>query len=726
MAVLTAKRLAQRVRSFNHGQDSSSEPTIARVNHGTIVQDTIITKLGEASQREGLTRVGDNPDTLISHWTFDNSDSTDDKASNDGTDNAITYVDGKFGKCASFNGTTSYISVPADTTIDVNSMGPFRISAWVYVDSDGENDEGRIVDKMAGTDAGYRLFVFGESSSTVKVDFEVGDTGANTRVITSTTLSTGAWHKIDAIYNSDRSGDIYIDGAIATYSTDTTGATATADDSANALYIGNRAAGDRTFNGEIDDVRIYDGAFTVDDTELDQIKGIFRYTVGTSLDRIYRIKNTDLQRLDDDFKKWTNIDTGFTADKTTNFVQAADTLLILNGTENVHSMDSSETVTDEGNFTDNDAADPPKQVSFGEYAGNNKVFLSGSLVSGAQDWVWFSNTLAPTTYSASNVFKVRSGNGGKVTWLKMFKEFELIIYKNDSIFVLNMDGATPLTDWTVKPLSVAVGCPAGRTVQDIGNDHIFLGTDGFRLLSRTTFDKLRVGVISESIQDIIDDINQDAIETSVGWFDNGLYIAGVPVGTSTYPNQFLIWDSVAAQRNQDPNSAWTVIKKDRWNLSCMTSFGFGDNKRTFVGGEAANLSLCYKLLSGNTDNGWAINQIITGIDHDFDDRSVDKIFDPLQIVAHNGSDGVYTVEMEIDRGGFVSIGNTDTLSGSLQTPFVTPATTGNNDRKIITFRTKRLGRGKSARVRIANSIYNKKPTFVEYTLYAQPRSMRTT
>ena len=43
---------------------------------------------------------------------------------------------------------------------------------------------------------------------------------------------------------------------------------------------------------------------------------------------------------------------------------------------------------------------------------------------------------------------------------------ELIIYKEDSIFVLDMTGSTPLTDWTLQPLNEAIGCKAGKTVQD--------------------------------------------------------------------------------------------------------------------------------------------------------------------------------------------------------------------------------------------------------------------
>ena len=718
MAVLTDKRAKLAQIDFTGGQNSGDDPSTVKPNQATLIENSYITRVGMLEQREGLARVGDNPATLISHWTFDNSTAIDDKSTNEGTATNVSYVDGKFGKCASFNATTSSISVPAAASINATSMGAFMIQAWVYVDSDGENDEGRIVDKMAATDAGYRLFVKSQSGSTVILDFEVGDTGTNTRVVTSTTMSTGAWHRVNAVYNTDRSGDIYIDGAIATYSTDTTGGTATADDSANVLYFGNRAADDRCFDGEIDDIRIYDGSFTADDIEMKAILGITTFAVGTTYNKPIRAKDTAIQELNSNFLTWDNITglTTLTAGLTTNFAQGLDKLFILNGTDNVFSIDSALAVTDEGNAN----TDFPK-TTFAEWTANNRMFASGSLTQSLRDTVYFSDALDPQTWNrTTNLFKVRSGGGGKVTWLKMFKEFELIIYKNDSIFVLSMEGATPLTDWTLKPLSVVVGCPAGRTVCDIGNDQIYLANDGVRLLSRTSFDKLRVGVISDPIRDIIEDINQDSIQNSVGFFENGLYILGVPVGTSTIPNRFMIWDSFAAARNGDPNGSWTVIPTDVWNLSCMTSFGFGDNIKTVIGGDARALTLCYKVLSGNTDIGAAVVQQLITKEMDFGEPFMSKIFDPVRFTAESGSDAVYNYSIDIDHAGFSDIASTGILSGSLQTPFTTPATTGGSTMDNESFRTKFAGKGSAARLKVTNSLYNTRPTFIEYELFARP------
>jgi len=404
---------------------------------------------------------------------------------------------------------------------------------------------------------------------------------------------------------------------------------------------------------------------------------------------------------------------------TTNFVQAVDRLFIMNGTDHVFSIDSGFTVTDEGNGNTNFPL-----ATFAEYAANNRIFASGVQSDSLRDTVYFSNTLDGQTWDRTlNLFKVRSGRGGKVTWLKMFKNNELIIYKNDSIFVLDMTGATPLTNWTLQPLSNKVGCPAGRTVADIGNDQIYLSVDGYRLLSRTTFDKIELGLISQPIQDIILAINQDAIQNSVGWFQNGLYITGVPVGTSTIPNRWMIWDSFAAQRNGDPNSAWTTIPVDTWNMTCLTDFGFGDNKLSFVGGDGIANSLCYKVLYGTTDNGTAIIQKITSRQQDFGEPFLQRIFDPIQFIAESGSGATYTYLIDVNRSGFVNIGSRS-LAGSLVTPFTTPATTGGNNLIKSNYRTKFMGQGNSARIQVQNNVSATTPTFVEYSMYGDEGSGR--
>lgn len=711
-----------RVQSFNGGENSTAEPALVKTPFASLARNADIHETGKVSMIEGYVPIGDTPDTLISQWTFNASDVTDSIGTNDGTETSISYDTGKFGKAAYFNGTTSSIVVPADTTIDAVDLGDFCITAWVYVDTDGLNDVGKIVDKMGATTSGYRLWVHSETASTVKLSFEAGYSGgANTNAlaVTSTTMSTGVWHKVEAHLASDVPS-IYIDGVEASYTTQTTGADTIEDDSANDLYFGNNAAGTATFDGAIEDIRIYDGTRTANKYEQDRINGLTRYQVGSTIDRLYRMRDTDLERLDDDFDSWTTIDSGFTADLTTNFVQAKDLLFILNGTDNVHSMDSSESITDEGNTN----TDTPR-TTVGAWAQNNRLFLGGSKTESERDFVWFSDSLDPQTFDrAVNVFKVRSGTGGKITALKPFKLNELVIYKNDSTFVLNMTGATPLTNWTLQPINDSIGCSAGRTIQNLGNDQVFLDNEGrVRLLTRTTFDKIQTAVISEPVRSILDELNIDSIQNCCSAFINGKYYLGIPTGTNSYPDTVLIWDTTAVTVKSDPASGWSVIPSTLWYPSAMSSFEFGDNSLRLVFADNRAVSTCYKQY-GNLNNGAKITMDVAGPTHDVGDRATDKIWGPLHIVWQSGENVDVEMFAEIDGQGFISVGKLSVAGDAPILPIDLPFVLSASDRATQLFTIRQIGRGKTCRIKARVSSYNQTATFIEYELWAEGRIPR--
>ena len=70
-----------------------------------------------------------------------------------GSNPAPTWVDGRYGKALSFNGTTSYVSVAS--TDQLNIMGNLTISAWVKLIAD---EAGAIVDKNFAS-GGYMLTI---------------------------------------------------------------------------------------------------------------------------------------------------------------------------------------------------------------------------------------------------------------------------------------------------------------------------------------------------------------------------------------------------------------------------------------------------------------------------------------------------------------------------------------------------------------------------------------
>ena len=714
MALLT-NRESLRVQSFNSGQFSGFEPTSVPDNSASELNNILISKLGQAEQRSGLLKRGDNPTTLISHWTFDASSSVDDVGSNDGTDTDVSYVDGKFGKAASFNATTSKIVVSADTSIDANSVGTFGLSAQIFVDSDGENDVGRIFAKWSGANVGYRLCVHSESSSTVKVSWEVGYATTNALIISTTTISTGAWHRIVAVSNADKSLDLYFDGAIATYATDTTGSGTVGDDSSVDLTIGNEtAAAAKTFDGEIDDVRFYNSARTDAEIDLSRTWGLTRFRVPGTIDRVYRVRSDSLERLDDDFKGWTVIDSGFTTDTETNFVvgRASDgtyRLFIGNGTENVHSMTTGEAITDEGNTN----TDPPRTSQFDWH--DNRLFAINS-----NGDINFSDILDGQTFDRNtNIFRTK--NPAKA--VKSFKEKELIIYLTKGIQVLSTSGATPLTDWALTIINEDVEFNSPRSVVNVGNDQIFLAKDGVRVLSRTTFDKIQTGLISQPIQDIIRSINQDAIDKACAWFVNNRYILAIPTDSNTENDTVLIWDALAAKISGDLQNGWTVIPSGTWTPAVFAEMEFSDGNIDLVMGDNRTLSLVYQALNLKTDNGETIVSIVTGMDHTIE-NATDGIWDPVQTTAHSGTSSTIEVFIEVDRKGFSSLGTIDISENVPNLPIALPFALGSSARARKLFRSKLIGRGRTCRIRMKHNTYNESPVFVEYTLWVRPLRVR--
>lgn len=812
-----------RVSIFNGGEDSTSEKTLVVPPFATIARNCLLDEPGRIIQRLGLTAVGDNPDILISKYTFDASNATDDKSTNDGVETNITYSDGKFGKCAEFNSNTSLITIPADSSIDITSMGPFVMTCWVAPNGAGQNDTGMIWSK-----GNSYACVKPDTSTTVILEFAVKHSTTTAKVITSTTISADVenqtFTKVEFHYNADKSLDIFINGAVASYSTDDTGDGTVEDDSSDDLILGNNVGVTATFDGCIDDFRIYDGTRAAAAYEMNKIYGLGTFKVGATIDKLYRIRNTSLESLQSTLKGWDSVATGFTANKDTSLIQANGELWILNGVDRPHVLTTASAIKtkinpaeqttgtgldditsggtytgtadavfeieitsedtpdvfkwkkDDGEYTTavditgsaqtlsdgvtitfdattgHSAGDiwkvyvyPDEGIgaelgeaggskynapncSLGAWAQNNRMFLSGHLNEALFDYVWFSNTLDAHTYNTTagtgNFFRVQSGTSGKVTQLKPFKLNELIIYKTDSIFALDMTGATPLTDWTLQPVNTDIGCVAGRTVKDIGNDQIFLDKEGnVRLLSRTTFDKLKTSIISGPVQDFLDQINITHMHKACAELIDGRYYLAFPSGSSTENNVVLVWDSVVAGLLGKSDAGWTVITGSNWVPSYMTTWEFGDDKISLAVGDSRAVSLVYQH-TGNSDNGQTIDFQLAGQQHDGGNRGTEKIWGPLYVVAQAGVEAELVISVELNNQGFIDIGTIDLSGGVVNLPIDLPFELGGEDKTESMFHVKRLGRGRTCRIKVTNRTYNQQVEFNEYELYYQERTMR--
>jgi len=172
---------------------------------------------------------------------------------------SVATADGKIAGARSLDGTSNTsINAGTDPAIDDIFTGGGTVEVWFKADSFGGGNFGRVFDK---TD--WSLFIDNSNPGvTNSFSFFHGCSGGNFNAfwhLAPVTNITGAWHHLALVYNkSSASNDpmAYIDGAsVAVTNDDAAAGTMDTDATAN-LYIGQRAGGDRGFDGTLDEVRL--------------------------------------------------------------------------------------------------------------------------------------------------------------------------------------------------------------------------------------------------------------------------------------------------------------------------------------------------------------------------------------------------------------------------------------------------------------------------------------
>jgi hypothetical protein len=201
--------------------------------------------------------------TAVATYMLDNN-ATDISGNYNGTETNITYNTGQYGGAAVFNGSSSYINLPNLGT-EVSGSNTRTLSAWVKLDSNPS-----VYSAVVSYGAAANLQSFGiyiSSTGTPRVSYY------NINYDTSTTLTLSNWHHIVGIYKGGNvqttaNTELYIDGQIqtltATNSLNLTGPINTSNTNYAIGYYRASPSGSY-FNGDIDQVRIYDTALSSTD-----------------------------------------------------------------------------------------------------------------------------------------------------------------------------------------------------------------------------------------------------------------------------------------------------------------------------------------------------------------------------------------------------------------------------------------------------------------------------
>ena len=457
------------------------------------------------------------------------------------------------------------------------------------------------------------------------------------------------------------------------------------------------------------------------DTGSTAFTGVGRFDPDATTSYLVTASGTRVARSTLSASTWTlaNPNNALTTGKTTEFVQADDLLFVLNGFDNTAWYDGA--TWDQGGTY---PTSPPVATT-GAWL-RNYLFLAGATTE--NDWVYVSNNLVPQTFTASDIIKINTGDGQKIQHLEPFRLDELIVYKERSIFVLDISGSA-ISGWTVQPISTVIGTIAPKSVVSLGNDHWFLSSEpiAVRSLVRTEFDKILVNRISDSIQDIFDGtgrvtINKTHISKATAiLFDNKYFIA-VPTGTSTVNNLIAVFDFIT--------SGWSLISG--WFPSDWVVVG---NRLFYIDANDGSVIECFAsdggdfgegpfVLTSATSPTQAIDYVVQSRIIDFDQPENFKGLDALEVEFDPTGNYNADVYINLDNEGWTSIGTVSLAAYGLTLPFTLPSPLSNTGVARKTFHLQKYDEVKDIQIMIRQNWLDQEVNLRRITIFARSKPWR--
>lgn len=217
----------------------------------------------------------------VAYWNLDENTSTtaNDRSGNANTGTITagggdTWVTGKVGAAYNFDGASTSINAGSGASLDDLPAAGMSIAAWIYPRTVGEGSAGFIMAKNVGTtpSSGWVFRISGTNALTFTVD---GTTDL-VHTTSASVLTLNAWNHVmltwDGVITTASTARIYVNGLEVTYATTTNGASRVSD-ATSTLYIGNDSTGARTFDGYIDDVKVYNYQRSQEQVRFDFNKG---------------------------------------------------------------------------------------------------------------------------------------------------------------------------------------------------------------------------------------------------------------------------------------------------------------------------------------------------------------------------------------------------------------------------------------------------------------------
>jgi hypothetical protein len=199
---------------------------------------------------------------LVGYWNFNEGSGTTAADSsgnnNNGTISGATWTTGKYGNALNFNGSAGLVSINKD----IIGSGATTISAWVYLNGYGQGGYGYIL-----ANGPAQFYTVGWDK---KLAF-TGNYNSNVLISASNSIQLNQWVHVTITRDNLGTANVYINGTLNGTANQSSGTPQAGGSSA----IGNAPSGSQTFNGLIDEVRIYNRALSAS-----EVLELYNYTGG--------------------------------------------------------------------------------------------------------------------------------------------------------------------------------------------------------------------------------------------------------------------------------------------------------------------------------------------------------------------------------------------------------------------------------------------------------------
>ena len=203
----------------------------------------------------------------------------------------------------------------------------------------------------------------------------------------------------------------------------------------------------------------------------------------------------------------------------------------------------------------------------------NRLFCSSADTSVPSDTLYVSDILDGESFDLiSSAIRVGDGTGDPITAIASWYSYNLLVFKQRSVWVVEADPSQSASDWPIKLINNGVGCVAHNSVQAVGSDVFFLSHDGVRSLST-----IESGAQTDVSTPISAPINDQLKQKTEGFESKSC--------SAYYDNRYMI--SICSNGIEVPNRTYVYNTEQKawsgfwtgWQPNDFTVTGFGDKTR---------------------------------------------------------------------------------------------------------------------------------------------------